>query len=385
MKRKNKIKKRKSRKRWLFSILTLLIFFGLFETGLWVANYRYEPFMESPTWWVRFEGQPIYKSDPFLFWRLLPLANTDLDPSNPATHRINSMGFRSNEFEKVKAPGEFRVVTMGDSCTFGDGVANWDTYSIKLEDSLRKVLPGKKVSVINSGVPGYTSYQCKTYLERELLKLKPDVVTIYVGFNDNVPATGSIPDANRAPTNLKLYTTYNILRKSRVVQLLDSFVTRYIRPIKQPVISSDEGHNTFRVPLADYEKNFCAIKELGDKHGFKVIVMTLPHVPFYESERNPWIRKAAKECSIPMMDLWYSMKALQISGENLFEPDGGHPNTLGHQRIAQFLHLKIAALGLAPMPDPPYDLPPDTPFEIPTPLEPPGIPDDQPSTPTPVF
>jgi len=384
VRKKNRIKKRKSRKRWLFSLIAIIIFFGLCETALRIANYRFDPFMNAPTWWVRFKGQPIYKSDPFLFWRLLPLANTDLDPSHPATHRINSMGFRDNEFEKEKGANELRVITLGDSCTFGDGVANWDTYAKNLEKSLRKVLPDKKVTVINAGVPGYTSYQARTYLELELLALKPDLVTLYVGFNDNVPASNSIPDANRVTKNTGLYTTYSFLRTLKVVQFLDALVTKYIRPINQPVISTEEGHNTFRVPLEDYRNNLCAIKNLGDTHGFKVILMTLPHVPFYESERNPWIRKGAESCQIPMIDLWFSMKRLQMAGENLFEPDGGHPNTLGHKRIAQYLHLKMEELGLAPAPAPLPDIPSDEAFEIPLPPEPDSNP-DSPATPAPVF
>jgi hypothetical protein len=44
------------------------------------------------------------------------------------------------------------------------------------------------------------------------------------------------------------------------------------------------------------------------------------------------------------------MKERQNMGEDLYEPDGGHPSTLGHQRIAEFLHAKMAELGLVPAP-----------------------------------
>lgn len=369
VKRKSKARRKRGRKKWLFALVAVLLFFAIVEAALLIAGFRWEPFMEDPDWWKRFKGQPIYQADPYLFWRLKPLANTELDPDNPATHRINSMGFRSEEFNPAKEPNELRIITMGDSCTFGDGVANWETFTKVLLDRLVAQNPGRKITAINAGVPGYTSYQVLTYLEQELLKLQPDLVTVYVGFNDNIPAHDEIPDANRAPSNLTLYTTLSFIRKLRTVQFVGSLVAKYIRPIKQAVPSEKEGHSTFRVPFKDYVANLCRIKELGDKNGFKVIIMTLPHVPFDESERNPYIRKASGSCSIPMIDLWFAMKTLQLKDVNLFEPDGGHPNTLGHKYIAQFIHRKMGEMGMVPAPAFEADLPSDEPFEIPRPPE----------------
>jgi lysophospholipase L1-like esterase len=353
VKRKNKAKRRQAKKRWLFSLIAVLIFFGLAEIAVRVSGFRYEPFMGAPTWWVRFEGQPIYDSDPWLFWRLRPNANAGQDPTDKNAQIINSRGFRSDEFEPAKKPGEFRVITLGDSCTFGDGVANWETYSKVLEKNLQAQRPQTPTTVINAGVPGYTSYQARTYLENELIKLKPDVVTIYVGLNDNIPAARSIPDANRRPNSKLLYSTFGILRNLRLVGLNEYLVNTYIKPIKQPLISTQEGHNTFRVPFLDYIDNLCALNEFGKQHGYTLIVMTLPHTFESDHERNPHIRKAASRCQIPMIDVFKAMKVFQAAGEDLYESDGGHPNTLGQKRIAQQIQQKMGELKLVP----PYSAP----------------------------
>lgn len=330
----------------------LVLFFGLTEVGLRILKFRYEPFMDAATWWVRFEGNPIFIADPFLFWRLKPNANADLDPNSPATHRINSTGFRDNEFNKQKAPNEFRIITMGDSCTFGDGVADWETFANVLEKNLTSAISDRKVTVINAGVPGYTTYQLLTYLEDDILSLKPDVVTVYVGLNDNVPAKNSVPDANRRPKGKLLYSTFGTFRKFHFVQALEYLINKHVRPIREKVVSTKEGHHTFRVPFDAYVENLCKIKQIGDKYGFEVIVMTLPHTFKDESERNPYIRNAVQQCSIPMIDLWHKMKTLQNQGESLYEPDGGHPNTLGHRRIAHFIQQKLSQMGKAPPPKP---------------------------------
>ncbi|MBL7197998.1 MAG: hypothetical protein ISS47_07850, partial [Candidatus Omnitrophica bacterium] len=48
---------------------------------------------------------------------------------------INSLGFRGKEFKKEKGNGVFRIIALGDSCTFGVGVKG-TTYPEILEEQL---------------------------------------------------------------------------------------------------------------------------------------------------------------------------------------------------------------------------------------------------------
>lgn len=321
---------------------------------MFAVGFKYEPFMDAATWWVRFDGNPIFRADPVLFWRLRPFANDDLDPKSRDTQATNSMGFRNEEFDRKKQPGEFRVITMGDSCTFGDGVANWEAYGPVLEKRLSKAMPDRKVTVINAGVPGYTTYQVLAYLKNELLDLKPDVVTLYVGLNDNIPATKAIPDSHRSPKSQTLYTTFYFLHNLRSVQMMEFLVYKYIKPIRTKVISTDPDHHPFRVPFDEYMDNLCKIKKLGDENGFLTIVMTLPHKFTNESERNAKIRSASEKCNIPLLDLWYAMKDFQNRGDQLYCADGGHPNQLGQAAIAYEIHRKLAEMKVVSPPVEPF-------------------------------
>ena len=351
MKNNNKQKKQRSRLRWLFAPVAVVLFFALIEGALALMGFRYDPFMKAPKWWVRFEGQPIYLVHPLRFWQLRPLSNATRPIESPDTQFVNSLGFRDEEFDKKKVDGELRVIALGDSCTFGDGVADWATYSNVLERNLKHDMD-RKVTVINAGVPGYTSYQCLSYLQYDLLAYKPDLVTIYVGLNDNIPADNSVPDSARKPNLPEVYAHYQSLRKLRFVQGIEYLIGKYLRPVGTQKISTKEGHNTYRVPMDEYVQNLCAIKKLGDEKGFKVIVMTIPHVFEQESERNKMVRQAAADCGIPMIDLFAELKKLQAQGENHYEADGGHPNTLGHRRIAWLIQRKMHELGMAPEPLP---------------------------------
>ena len=75
------------------------------------------------------------------------------------------------------APGENRVVFMGDSITQG-----WD---------LEKSFPGKPY--VNRGISGQTSPQMLLRFRQDVIDLKPRVVVILAGTNDIAENTGPMP------------------------------------------------------------------------------------------------------------------------------------------------------------------------------------------------
>ena len=75
------------------------------------------------------------------------------------------------------APGQDRVVFMGDSITQG-----WD---------LEKYFPGKPY--INRGISGQTSTQMLLRFRQDVIDLKPKVVVILAGTNDIAENTGPMP------------------------------------------------------------------------------------------------------------------------------------------------------------------------------------------------
>ena len=95
--------------------------------------------------------------------------------------RINSKGIMGPEFDVAKAPGSFRIVTLGDSASVMPARYN---YPRALEDALRKRHPDRRVDVINASCPGYDSGQARTWYEREIDKYEHDLLLIYLGWND---------------------------------------------------------------------------------------------------------------------------------------------------------------------------------------------------------
>lgn len=146
--------------------------------------------------WERGEGRAarvrdlVYVPDAELFFRLAPGLRVE-ETGNPRIFDLhtNSRGLRGDEVELPKPAGIYRVLAVGDSCTFGSGAGQAQTWPAQLEQALARARPELRFDVINAGVPGFSSYQALRYLEVEGFALEPDVVVFTTAVNDASPAT----------------------------------------------------------------------------------------------------------------------------------------------------------------------------------------------------
>lgn len=89
--------------------------------------------------------------------------------------QLNHDGFRDQDFSKNLSPAAIRICILGDSFTFGYGVAVEETYG----ECLKKILHarGYEVDVCNLGVPGTgTAFQYRLF--QNFLSLHPDIVIL---------------------------------------------------------------------------------------------------------------------------------------------------------------------------------------------------------------
>lgn len=96
---------------------------------------------------------------------------------NAIEWRINAQGIRADVSVQSKSDDKFRIVTYGDSETFGWSVGLDDTW----QQQMQKHDAG--IEVINMGVPGYNIASITTHVEKTLPAIQPDLV-IYL-FNKN--------------------------------------------------------------------------------------------------------------------------------------------------------------------------------------------------------
>ena len=99
----------------------------------------------------------------------------------------NRYGLRSFHVDAPKPEGWLRVLTLGDSFTWGDQVARTaDTWPYVLEQTLRR--HGMPVQVLNLAEPGFTTVNSTERLEQIGWAMAPDAVVLQFGLNDPLPS-----------------------------------------------------------------------------------------------------------------------------------------------------------------------------------------------------
>lgn len=100
-------------------------------------------------------------------------------------YETNSRGWRGPEREPTFGPDELRIAAIGDSCTFGKGVEDRDTWPRRLERRLQDELgTSRRVLVANLGVNGYSGKDYLEVLRRQARDLRPHVVIVGYNIND---------------------------------------------------------------------------------------------------------------------------------------------------------------------------------------------------------
>ncbi len=267
--------------------------------------------------------------DPRLIWR-----------PRPGRSVFNAQGYRGPELAAKKAPGEVRVLAVGDSNTLGwagaDG-ANWPGY---LGELFAETDP--RIRVVNAGVWGYTVFQGERRLE-EALALEPDVVLVSFGSNDAHPV--SLPDREFA--RLSRGALPAALSRLKLVQALFAFADRRTGP-EAPAAATATAARTHRVPLAEYREALDRIVEMGDRRGFDRVFLTRPYLggstdPGSWKTFAPGYREATVEAAaaagVPLVDLYEEFRE-----RSAFFADESHFTALGHRLAAKRVYDAVAPL-----------------------------------------
>jgi len=97
----------------------------------------------------------------------------------------NSLGFREREFKMDKPKDTYRIAVVGDSLTWGIGVAYGDRFSDLIEKRLTvPKRPDVRYEAINFGHPGWDTEAELAALRTLVLKVSPDFVLLQWYVND---------------------------------------------------------------------------------------------------------------------------------------------------------------------------------------------------------
>ncbi len=292
-----------------------------------------------------------------------PFNAVEVDKNITFQLQSNDSGFRDREF-RPREPGTVRVVTLGDSSTFGWGVDPEQTFQRLLEGRLNEG-DGPRFEVLNLGIPGHNSRHGLGVLRHYALALEPDVLIFAYGAND--------PRKVPTPTDLVLAGDDTMLAGIRhgllnlgTYRLLRRAVFSASDPLRPGTL---ERETVTAVPLADFEDNLRTFHELAVAANAVPLLMSVctGERPYAASVRN-----VADELGIGALDVRQvfseHIDALeagtlypervdtyrQLYGDMFNDrrayavtSDGCHPHWVGHSLIADELApLVLSTLGM---------------------------------------
>lgn len=303
----------------------------------------------------RIEAAEMNVHDPLLGWALAPGARTrQTTPEYDVAVRINAQGFRADrEYSPEPPPGVTRVVAVGDSFTFGQGVEIEKAWPSIVERRLGKA------EVINLGVPGYGVDQQLLMLASRGLRYQPAVVVLGLHTPDIFRNTNTVHGEYAKP-------------RFRIGEDGLELTNVPTPPPGTPVPPRDRGllHRSklFQMVFVRLERHGAGevweitdgilrrMAETAEQAGARLVVLLLP--PPYavygsalerrsQAHTTDLIADILREHRIEHLDLTPALAAAaeRNPGEPLFYPGDGHFTAAGNRVVAEEALRRLSRSG----------------------------------------
>jgi lysophospholipase L1-like esterase len=250
-----------------------------------------------------------------------------------------TLWFRARQTGESGQPGAVQLLHLGESTTFGLGVAPTEAYPALVADLLEKRHPESRFVSINRGVPGLVTTSMVQTMDDKLSQIRPAVVTIMAGANDFNEELNRISSGNGvlpkslsdALANLRIYKAAWLAAQ-----------------LAQPGVRLDQGeviyyhHGGSKNILYDTpqdERKIATITErleanlrsmIRDCRKAGTAVVLIGYIQGYKE--NQILQHVAQETGVPYVSTYLEPSERP---RTLFLADGWHPSPLGHRHIAE--------------------------------------------------
>lgn len=260
---------------------------------------------------------------------------------------INSVGIRDGEYSEQAQQGVYRILALGDSQTFGNGLELSDTWPKQLERLLNDSSKDIKYEVINSGLPSSDTWQHEIIHQRMLSRYHPDAVVLAFYVNDVVTRFNPTHKNLEEKNMLKARATYLLKRSALLLALRTG-----IQSIRQSLSPSREYSQQRKILEGAYgsdidkswqqvDLSLSNMKIVCDQEKIRFMVASLPRRD-QVSGLLPWkgyhkrLQTIAERHHIPLVSMLEPLQESYIKlGKALFIPWDGHNTKLANQIIAR--------------------------------------------------
>ena len=327
-------------KKILFSLMPCLLVLLLIESWL-----RIFPFHEDSG---RTRSGFVIK-DKDLGWRL--------KPSKKGALGTNEIGFRDTSFNQN---ADKTVLLLGDSVSWGDGIASIKHIYPYLLERILSESTNQAYEVVNSSVPGYSTFQQLRYLQLYGLDLLPDMIILQFCLNDVVERYTALAQYGGDNVFLgvdtrELIPGFNgwLIRNSRAFEALARLLMKSARDQQEYDVRklasdqlSDELESAWALALSEIDD----INRTAMDNNIPLMIIIAPYRfqldrPQRTNQPQKVLLKHCSDNGIPVVDLLPVFASFH--GENVGVPlfnDANHFSMHGHSLAARILAKSILSV-----------------------------------------
>ncbi len=292
----------------------------------------------------------LYEADPQLYWKLKPDQDCYTKIGRKPVH-INSHGTRGPDFQIEKPPHTFRILSLGDSRTFGWGLDDEETYSRSLEHLLQKSAgQSQHVQVINAGVNAWSYPQMWVFFREVGLKYKPDMVllagaNLWTQFSEQSSRefVRKFMWRVRLKNFLRRFAIYHYVVEVKLREFYERQRTKFIPvdPKQDPLFKEQQQAD----PAALFRGSISNLCRLARSNGIEPILLYLPNANELGATNTTVLdamQSVHATLNVPLVDMTPKVRP---AGKALYlDADPVHFNARGNKLIAEHVFETITNL-----------------------------------------
>jgi hypothetical protein len=292
-----------------------------------------------------FDGE----SDPQPIWIPPHLHERDraVDAENEARAAANPFGFN----DQVRSPGKppkARIVILGDSFIWGDGLPYDAIWSRRLERRITAAY-GTEIEVLSWGKKGWATVDEYSFLKEHAHEFAIDLLIVGWVSND--------PDVYMTTLKPLVWQDAAALEPvRRVFPLTLSFLAAHINNVLQAHLLKDRGYVNWEqglygaAGLREYSRLLRAFSRFCKEREIDLLFVMTPNNldPVYQKYFAA-IKPLLDDASIPHLDLYPAVKTklADVPPRRLWaNPADGHPGELMTEVFAEETHAYLASRGI---------------------------------------
>ncbi len=247
---------------------------------------------------------------------------------------INREGFRDDDFSVEKSDKMIRVLSVGDSMTFGWGAPQESIFSTVLEKMALE--EGFHCEVVNAAACSWNTRMELDFLKQRGELYKPDILLLLVVGNDLLTPENATP--RRAEFFRNMVKGKTGLRHSYLVRTFFHFRNKFL--------AGPEFIETYERDSTVFDENVLALGEIislcKSQNIYPLVFLGITgdgSSAFDQMYLGLYANELKKHGIDPeICQVYFSDSALKVS------PTDPHPSALGHERIAQTMYPELRSL-----------------------------------------